>query len=71
MNHGYVRFQAGSSCKYFFAVRTWITIVLDALVDDLYVPVKMPLLAEHFVTYWTRGWLVDLDVEVNLLYVSV
>ena len=23
-------------------------------------PVEMTLLAEHFVTYWTRGWLVDL-----------
>ena len=81
MNHGYVRFQAGSGrhffkkkisfdsspcCKYFVAVRTRITVVLDAFVDDLYVPVEMTLLAEHFVTYWTRGWLVDLDVEMNL-----
>ena len=28
--------------------------------------VEMSLLAEHFVTNWTRGWLVNLYVEMNL-----
>ena len=53
-------------CKYFVAVRTRIAVVLDALVDDLDVSVEMSLLAEHFLTNWTRGWLVNLYVEMNL-----
>ena len=61
-----VSFNSSPCCKYFIAVRTGVAVVLDALVDDLDVPVQVPLLAEHLVTLRTRGRLVDLDVEMNL-----
>ena len=62
----FIMFFFSPRCKYFVAVRTRVAVVLDALVDDLDVSVEMSLLAEHFVTNWTRGWLVNLYVEMNL-----
>ena len=53
-------------CKYFVAVWTWVTVIFDPLVYDLDVSVQMTFLTEHFVTLRTGGWLVNLDVEMNL-----
>ena len=53
-------------CKYFVTVRTGIAVVLDALVDNLDVPVQMSLLTEHFMTFRTGCRFVYLDVEMNL-----
>ena len=38
-----------------------------SFVDDLDVPVQMALLAEQLPTLGTRGWFVDLDVQVYLV----
>ena len=55
----------------FTAVRTRVTVVLYTLMNDLDVSVQVPLLAEDLVALGTGGWLVDLDVEVDLLDVPV
>ena len=55
----------------FTTVRTRVTVVLNTLMNDLDVSVQVPLLAEDLVALRTGGWLVDLDVEVDLLDVPV
>ena len=85
--HGDMRLQAGPeqtslNFSYFYrhflprgenftAVRTRVTVVLNTLMNDLDVPVQVPLLAKDLVALGTGGWLVDLDVEVDLLDVPV
>ena len=48
------------------AVGTGITVILDALVNDLNVTVQVSLLTEHFMTFRTGCWFMYLNVEMNL-----
>jgi len=71
VNHRNMRLQAGPGGEDLPAVLAGVAVVLDALVDDLDVPVQVTFFAEYFVALRARGRLVNLDVEMNLFNVPV